>query len=291
MMRKVWICSISVGSCLVLAAVWGMLAVPGSALADKPPHSHGIQSDDEGEFKDIPVCITLDPGSRVGADDEVPDEYCDSKKNKIRAFVGRNRIIVLEVGEKSGRTLFLDLFQAKTCDCSTQIDVEPIDNACDDPTPCLIDVPFVANFISDVRFNISGGEDLDDLPFGCTHEDNARLTFTDGVDTWVLQWGPYDSAGGPGLCPGSGHITVTRTDDNTWDFTTTGNHLACLYRQENPPHAATEYHGQFFVPFSGMAVAVKNQTAPVVASCPAQEDRDRRGRELSPSCDLIGSCP
>jgi len=135
------------------------------------------------------------------------------------------------------------------------------------------------------------GEDLDDLPFGCTHEDNANLRFTDDAgDTWELRWGPYIGAGGPAWCPGSDHITVTRMTDNTWGFTTTGNHLACLYRKPSVSEGLSEYHGQFFVPFGGVATAVNmDQTAPVVASCPAQVDRDRwDGNGLFlPTCTVI----
>ncbi len=298
MMRKVWICSIGVRGCLILAAVWGMLGLPGSALADPPPHSHGEETDDDAGFKDIPVCIELFDAFTVPADldalvqsDNGP--YCDSKKNKILAHVGRNSRILLGVNESSGRTLFLDLSEQQCCPCSTQIDVEPIDNVCDDPTPCFDDVPVVPNLMGNVRFRINMGEDLDDLPIGCTHDDNATLTFTDGVDSWVLGWGPYDTASGAGHCPGSGHITVTRTGDNDWSFETTGDELACLYRQENPPHEAKEYHGQFLVPFSGVARALKmDQTAPLVVECPAQVNRDRRGRELFPPfCALIGPGP
>ncbi len=49
MMRKVWICSIRVRGCLILTAVWGMLAVPGSALAaPKEKCSDGKDNDRDG---------------------------------------------------------------------------------------------------------------------------------------------------------------------------------------------------------------------------------------------------
>lgn len=291
MMRKLWICSIRVRGCLVLAAAWGILTFPGATVANPPPHSHGDETDADGGFKDIPVCIELFDAFTVPADPDALVQsdngpYCDSKKNKILAHVGRDSRILLGVNESSGRTLFLDLIEQQCCACSTQIDVEPIDNVCDDPTPCFDDVPVVPNLMGNIRFRINMGEELDDLPIGCTHDDNATLTFTDGVDSWVLGWGPYDTAGGAGHCPGSGHITVTRMDDNTWYFTTTGDHLACLYRLD-----PLEYHGQFLVPFSGVAVAMKDQTAPV-GPCPDPVDR-REGRELSPLCDWIGdgTCP
>lgn len=52
-----------------------------------------------------------------------------------------------------------------------------------------------------------------------------------------------------------------------------------------------QYHGQFLMAFSGVATALEAQTAPAfpAGGRPAQEDRDRRNRELSPACELINA--
>ena len=104
--------------------------------------------------------------------------------------------------------LSLNLSGGLGCSCSTRIDNDA-DDTCDVPTDCLdalpnIDIPPLdPALISGVRFEINIGEDLDDLPLGCSHEDNATLSFTDGEDNWVLRWGAYDSFGGAGHRPDS----------------------------------------------------------------------------------------
>ena len=199
----------------------------------------------------------------------------------------------LEINERSSRTLSLDLGTGLSCACSTQIDIEGADDTCDDPTVCSNDLPGIPNPspINGVRFEITLGEDLDDLALGCSHEDNATLFFTDGIDNWVLEWGPYEHFGGAGRCPGSAPVTVTRTGESKWSFGTTldpdEEPLACLYRENGPADTASEYHGQFVVAFSGEAIAEESQIAPGGA-CLDQVDRDRRGRNLVPAVDECG---
>ena len=303
-MRKVLVCWNSARGSLVLAAVLGMLAIPGSALAGKCGNGvcqgdepttcpqdcgGGGAGDDESGFKDIPVCITLDAAGGVMSNG---GDYCDSKKDKITAFVGRNRMIVGEIGERSDRMLSLNLGGSIGCGCSTEIDLDG-DDMCDVPTDCVDDAdPDIPSpsLINGVRFEINIGEDLDDLPMGCSHEDNATLSFTDGDNNWVLRWGSYESFGGAGHCPDSGSIKVTRDNHNTWSFLTTGAQLACLYCENGPADTANEYHGQFHIPFSGH-VSSQGQTA-LSVSCPSQDD-NRRGRTLLPppgDCGLI-ACP
>ena len=293
---------------VAIALVASFAAFPGDAHAAKavcgdtfcqgneprtcPEDCGGVTPDDEGNFKDIKVCTTLTDDVLDGVVSDDDGAYCDSKKNKVSALVGRNRHVHLAIGSASARELHLDLAMALGCSCSTDVDLDG-DDVCDGwaNTICEDGLPDLGGFpnLNEVVFNMSG-EDLDDLPFGCTHEDNAILGFTDGVDDWVLRWGRYDSAGGPSHCPNSDPIVVKREDDNQWTFTTTGDHLACLYRKENPPHGATEYHGQFTVPFSGQADS-QGQTAPKSA-CLAQPDRDRRGRTISADdCFTNPSCP
>ena len=324
-MRRDWICSTRVGGCIALAAVWGMLVFPeiafagscGNGKCQKNETAESCSADcgggggggDEGSFKDIPVSIVLDGVQTIGGTPTlnavytdgggIAGEYENSKKKKIQASVGRNRHVVLRLNKGTSRTLNVDMPPGETCCASTRVDVDPANGVCDVETTCddgLIPAPPDLD-LSIVNLLFNTGEDLDDLPETCEHHDNAIMGFTatstvGGEENWVLRWGPYDGAGGAGQCPNSGPVVVTRTGDNTWSFTTTGDHLACLYRQQNPPHGATEYHGQFFMPFSGVATAIENQVAPdaPVLGCPEQHERDRRNRELSPSADGAPMC-
>ena len=110
--------------CLVLATVWAILTLPGSALADPPPHNHG-----GGEAgQNIAVCIMFDdaPGDGVGSDDGTA--YCDGDSNgKVTAIVARNFNIVLSGNnshkKRAGRTFFLDLSVDLTCNGSVKVDV------------------------------------------------------------------------------------------------------------------------------------------------------------------------
>jgi hypothetical protein len=63
--------------------------------------------------------------------------------------------------------------------------------------------------------------------------------------------------GGTTSAPGSAPVTVERVDNDTWQIASTG--LASLYRDNNPPHRATEYHGQFLVPFGMTVVAIEHE--------------------------------
>ena len=66
--------------------------------------------------------------------------------------------------------------------------------------------------------------------------------------------------------PEAAPLRVLRVSNSEWRFQTTGDlngdHRAALYRQENPPANANEYHGQVHVRFSGKALALSNPGAP-----------------------------
>ncbi len=258
-----------------------------------PQECEGVcpQSEPEGQSQDVACRISINDPMGISGDG-MP--YDDSRRDKVQATVGRNANIRLVLGDASGRQLFVDLGAALGCACSVGVDVDPTDDACDDNTTCEDSVPFSSELVSGVDFIISLGQDLDDLALGCTHEDNAQLAFSHEVDTWNLFWGPYEKNGpfepprGINPCPGADPVVVTRTGDNTWSFESTGEHLACLYRQgEN----GLEYHGQFVVPFSGTATALDMDQTANLTACILQPCRDRRGRLAVPtSCDVIGPC-
>ena len=65
--------------------------------------------------------------------------------------------------------------------------------------------------------------------------------------------------------PESPAVKVTRVSLSEWRFQTTGDHHAALYRRN--PNYSHEYHGQFTVKFSGMAVALLGQALPAGNHC------------------------
>ena len=265
--------------CLVLAAVWTILTLPGSALADPPPHNHG-----GGEAgQNIAVCIMFDdaPGDGVLSDDGAA--YCDGDSNgRVTAIVSRNFNIVLGGNnshkKRAGRTFFLDLSVDLTCNGSVKVDVNrpsasgPFgDGICD---PCSDTVPDFPNVrfgtpIQDQKFGFPDnaefvilGRDLDDVlvianpPLvGPTFATIGLLIFSVDGETWELHWVPFRNPGGGTFCPESDPVIVTRTTNDTWTFESTGGHLACLYRA--PKNSDPEYRGQFFVPFFATAVAIE----------------------------------
>ena len=73
MKGRIRFCLIGVAGCLVLAAVWAVLAVPGTAVADKPTggkHNHDKGDDDGGGDTGNQPCVIFDdtPGDSVQSD-------------------------------------------------------------------------------------------------------------------------------------------------------------------------------------------------------------------------------
>jgi hypothetical protein len=260
-----------VATCVAVAGLWVVLAMPATALAKgkKPPGGGG-----GGEVgQEIPICIAFEESLSIKSDGDI---YCDGDSNrKVTAIVGRNFSIVLETNNSkkrtAGRTLWLDLSNALGCAASAKVDVSDgfggdSDGVCDGCFDSVPDLP-------DVRFDtpISGqklgypdeakmeilGRDLDGLQVGHMVNTNARLYFSVGGQSWVLHWGPHKVPGGWTYAPGTAPVTVYRHDNDTWIINTTGD--ACLYRDNNPPHRATEYHGQVVMPFSMTAVAMVHE--------------------------------
>ena len=122
-------------SCIVLAAVWAVLAVPGTALAakpEKPPGKPGGGGDDGvGDqpcviFDDVPLVFDAD-GNIIGGDNiqsdlvdtnddgvgDTPAPYCDNKKAKVRVTFSNDGHLKLKTNDKFfkgdlGRSLFID---------------------------------------------------------------------------------------------------------------------------------------------------------------------------------------
>ena len=117
---------------------------------------------------------------------------------------------------------------------------------------------------TDAKFRVLG-RDILKLAVGASSPVNADLEFYDADgNRWQLRWGPYEHAGsGISYNPGSDPVIVTRMDADTWDFTTTGQHHAALYRYDSPSQTNSQhYYGQFVISFSGLAVALSDQPTP-----------------------------
>jgi hypothetical protein len=278
--KRVGLCVMTVAACLVMAAVWVILAAPETALAKKPGGGGGKPGGGGEVAQEIPVCIAFDEGGSIGSDES--DEsggipYCDGDaRGKVTAIVGRNFSIVLETNNSkkrtAGRTLWLDLSGGLGCDLSVKVDVsdgaggDP-DGVCDECFDSVPDLPTERfgtlpsgqklGYPDSAKLEILG-RDLDGLRVGNTVDTNARLSFSVGGQSWILQYGPHKVPGGWTYAPGTAPVTLTRVDNDTWHIESlTGE--ACLYRDNNPPHRATEYHGQLLVPFSATAVAIQHE--------------------------------
>ncbi|MHC4165587.1 MAG: hypothetical protein ACYSWQ_01365 [Planctomycetota bacterium] len=272
--ERVGVCLTVVTSCLVMAALWAVLATPDTALAKKPVKPPGGGGGGEtGQLISVGIAFDGTEGYGIKNDGDV---YIDGElKGKVTAVVGRNFNIVLGTNNSNkrtaGRTLWLDLSNRSTCDASVKVDVSDgaggdVDGICDDCLDSVPDLP-AARFGTLPSGQKSGypdsatlkirGRDLDGLLYGNTVDTSAQMNFSVGGQSWVLYWGPHKVPGGWTYAPGTGPVTVYRYDNNTWIITSTGD--ACLYRDNNPPHRATEYHGQVNVPFVMTAVAMVHE--------------------------------
>lgn len=266
--------------CLVVAVLCAVLASPGTAMAKKPTKPPGDGGGGE-VGQEIAVCVAFDDASCIRSDADSPQgqvPYCDGDANgKVTAIVGRNFSIVLETNNTkkrtAGRTLYLDLSSLPGCAGSVPVDVSDgaggtSDGVCDDCVDGVPDLPTVrfgtlpsgqkVGYPEKAKLEILG-RDLDGLRVGYSVATNARLSFTVGGQSWVLHYGPHKVPGGWTYAPGTGAVTVSRTDNDTWRVESGALGEACLYRDNNPPHRATEYHGQVLAPFGMTAVAMVHE--------------------------------
>jgi len=101
--KRVNVCLTVVTSCLVLAAVWAVLAIPKTALAARPAENPG-----ENVVKqDIPGVLKLTEGD-LTADDAQPPEYSNLEAGTT-CFIGRRRSIWLELSKNSSRSMKVEL--------------------------------------------------------------------------------------------------------------------------------------------------------------------------------------
>ena len=283
--RRVGRCVTVVTSCLILVSLCLVLAMPGTTLAgkpdkpDKPDKPGGGKPGNGGGGEvgqEIAVCLAFDDADGDGIKTD-GDAYCDGdEKKKVTAIVGRNISIVLNTNNSNkrtaGRTLWLDLSRAVGCEDSVKVDVSDgaggdVDGICDDCLNAVPDLPTVRfgtlvpgqkrGYPDSASLEILG-RDLDGLLVGDWVATNARLKFSVGGEDWILHWGPHTVPGGWTYAPGTAPVTVTRDGLDVWRVVSIGE--ACLYRNNNRPHRATEYYGQVTVPFAFTAVAMEPES-------------------------------
>ncbi|MHC4557388.1 MAG: hypothetical protein ACYTFW_08375 [Planctomycetota bacterium] len=100
--KRVGLCVMFVTSCIVLAAVWVVLATSKTALA-APPEGKDKGSGDTGT---APVCIVFEGGG-IQSDD---GPYCDDKQLKVKAIMTPDgHVNLLPNTGRGERTLYVDV--------------------------------------------------------------------------------------------------------------------------------------------------------------------------------------
>jgi hypothetical protein len=215
--KKVGLCVMVVTACLVLAALWAVLATPETALAEKGGKGKG-----GGDFKDIPVCIEGLAGG-VKTDD---GNYCASERG-VTAFVGRRRAIKLGFKKNSNRTIFLTLGSPMAT-----IDGDPSQPSGEKPT-------LSGGKMVEPEFRVALLQNVSNMAVESKLQTTGRLTFLDENGTvWGLFWGPNDWAGGFDLTNtenAAPPVSVERMPDTDeglrkWSVTTTGDNRAYLWK-------------------------------------------------------------
>ena len=245
-MSRVWTCLTSVGSCLVVVvAVWGMLAFPGSAVADPPPHNHGGGDGDDGKSKpaDIPVNVTFrdcvggnptggwmgagcgaaEPNDRIQSD--LGGAYMDGQdvvtatifRAKKRGDGGTFNLKTHKDGKKTERagprSVFFDFSDLFQC---TVPGVE-----CSFP-------PSLQDGLSQASIGVRGGQVVPNGMLGLGDGDSALMALSINIllsesGGWFLNFDPNREG-----CGMSKRVLVERTSETTWDITSPENGIGCL---------------------------------------------------------------
>ncbi len=218
--KTVGLCLMVVTACLVLAALWGVLGVPGPALG--AGKSGGKKGSGQGALHG---CITLrdDDGDRVLSDDFGP--YCDGFDNTKGGLLEFFRFTMKVKKNGAGRRLFLNFADFTAPDGGT-FDETLL------PAEVNIWILGVNGTLADWR-----AQDLDtevlregNLFFGKTGNEEASVSYG--------RWG-------------GDNLTVTRIDDDVWtieSFTSNTavvgtNNLSSVFGSGPMPFKVT-YNGQ-----------------------------------------------
>lgn len=270
--------------CRVLMLAVALVAIPGTALAAKGGGKGGGNGGNVGG--DVSGWISIDVlvddhhvhlGTANGLVSDVYDQNGDpvpyqSNIDRVEAAVGRNRNINIGLNShKSKPSVRKFRFQYVDALGGLVAGFPPLDTSCQDTVPdCQSEKPFfcapepmspvLAADGSAPNASLSiKGEDHDDSPVGCVRHVNAVLQVTD-VDgmLWHVYFGSRPSGGGTAGSPCASCVTVEHlpnidgadTGFSQWQVSTEWPHTAYLFRDDNPPHAPTEFHGTVTLPFS-----------------------------------------
>jgi len=264
--KKLGLCLMVVTASLVLAAIWAVLAVPGTAL-DKPDK----KGPKEPKHQNTPICVEFmavveSEEARIRSDSG--GIYCDgdgSGKTKTSTFLGRRDpggefVLKTNNTNDKGRSLVLDFFNFL------------VSEECTDPPDRL---PFPRTIVNPVRVRMLTGRfgtnpDLRTMEDGATAWASMVIEFylseeetPDGdedVQQWQLWfgekfewWSTTNSdcepclQAGPGVwvtCTG----TTTEGSANEWTIEAFPNTVACL---ESFVDWSTniQHRGNFYMPF------------------------------------------
>lgn len=192
--------------------------------------------------QDTPVCVSFrddafsDKLMSDGEDrdnDGLVDTYCQDKKRKTYAHIGRRRgqfRLITNTSNKAGagRTGFIDF-----SDC--------LDTSC---TP-----PFASGFPESVDFNTAQTLDLYTMPVGTSATVAMRVRFylldPGDEDLWEIGFGDVHPPN-PIDCTDGDPVVVTRVDASTWTIEATVQE-ACLDAWDF--NGAVTNHGHFTFPF------------------------------------------
>jgi hypothetical protein len=213
--------------------------------------------------------------------DPVPYE---SNVDRVEAAVGRNRNIGINLNDhKKKASIRKFRFQYVDAGGGLVAGFPPIDVSCQATAPiCQSEKPFFCAPVpltpvlaadgSAPNASLSiKGEDHDDSPVRCVRHVNAELQVTD-VDgmLWHVYFGSRPSGGGTVKSPCASCVTVDRLPNvdsadpgfSQWQVSTEWPHTAYLFRDDNPPHAPTEYHGMVTLPFSCVITSQSEEPVP-----------------------------
>ncbi|MHC4536238.1 MAG: hypothetical protein ACYS6K_19985 [Planctomycetota bacterium] len=192
--KRIGLCVVVVTCCLLLGAIWVVLATPETVLAAKP--EPGENPGGNVVKQDIPGVVTLGTGS-ITDDGATPSEYSDSEAGTT-CFIGRRRGIWVSLSKNSPRSMNLTL-GTLVADSFSIGDVEISQG--DDPWGDQIMSPEAVNNLTEpegaiyqVDLGIAPFQNVSGLPKDSTLDASTKLHF---LDVEGNQWGLYFGRGRP----------------------------------------------------------------------------------------------
>lgn len=271
--RKVGLCMMGV-TAMVMAVLWTVLTTPETTMAGKG-NGGRVGGDVSGW---IFSKVTFDSGGAVESDGN--GEYIDGV-DRTEMRIGRNFNIIMDFNTHNKKESIRKL--KFTIGPLTEVFPGPCYPSLSDNrviterTPGIAE-PTIADLADDAKLEIYG-QDHDDSMLNCKRYVNARFTIKDdNGQNWYIYFGRRQWANGSYYSPCGSCVIVTRlhnldSDDPgvepdypgiaQWKFSTeddgNGNSIGYVYRDNNPPHAPTEFWGTINLPFSGIIESLTDE--------------------------------